>query len=49
MTERREKSGEVDSLRTATSAQIIQVIAARKALGLLREGIWAEPAEMSAH
>jgi hypothetical protein len=46
MSERRDRSGEVDQLRTATVTQIQQVVAARKALGLLREGIWAEPAAL---
>nr|HEX4315644.1 dynamin family protein [Kofleriaceae bacterium] len=43
MSERRDRSGEVDQLREATSTQITQVVAARKALGLLRDGIRAEP------
>jgi small GTP-binding protein len=48
MVERRERSGAVDELRTATSTQIAAVRAAKAALGQLREGIWApedEPTE----
>ena len=41
--ERRERGDEIDSLRTATSEQIAAVIAARAALGSLREGIWTPP------
>src|SRR3984885_6809560 len=37
MSERRERSGEVAQLKTATIAQISQVIAAKRALGQLRE------------
>jgi hypothetical protein len=40
MTERREAGGAVDALKSSTSAQIEQVIAARKALGTIREGLW---------
>ncbi|MGN6103752.1 MAG: dynamin family protein [Kofleriaceae bacterium] len=41
MAERREHGGSIDGLRVATSAQIAQVIATRRALGQLRDGIWA--------
>ena len=41
MADRRERSGELAELRTSTSAQITQVIAARAALGQLRDGIRA--------
>jgi hypothetical protein len=46
MAERREQGGQVDSLRISTSGHIEQVIATRRALGLLRESLWApdEPA-----
>jgi small GTP-binding protein len=43
MAERRERSGEVDELRTATTAQISAVRSTRSALTQLREGIWAPP------
>jgi small GTP-binding protein len=41
MAERRERAGEVDTLRAATGEQIAQVHAARAALAQLREGIWS--------
>lgn len=47
MRERKERAGEIDDLRTATSGQIAQIKAAASALRQLREGIWAtedEPA-----
>jgi hypothetical protein len=44
MEERRTKGNEVGAMRTATSEQIAQVIAARSALKTLREHIWSEPA-----
>jgi len=39
--ERRERGGEVATLRSGTSEQIAQVHAARAALGQLREAIWS--------
>src|SRR5690606_30649912 len=43
--ERRERSTEVSALRSSTTAQIQQVVAARAALAALREGVWTvEPA-----
>jgi small GTP-binding protein len=45
MAERRDRSGEVDQLRVATGHQVEQVIATRKALALLREGLWSAPPE----
>jgi small GTP-binding protein len=47
MAERRERSGAVDELRSATTTQIAAVRAARAALGQLREGIWAPENEPS--
>jgi hypothetical protein len=41
MRERKERAGEIDDLRTATSGQITQIKAAASALRQLREGIWA--------
>jgi GTPase Era involved in 16S rRNA processing len=41
MSDRREHGTAIDGLRTSTTSQISQVIAARHALGQLREGIWA--------
>jgi len=41
MSERRDRAGEVDELRTATGAQIASVRAANAALVQLRDGIWA--------
>jgi ribosome biogenesis GTPase A len=41
MRERKERAGEIDDLRTATSGQIGQIKAAAAALRQLREGIWA--------
>jgi hypothetical protein len=41
MTERRERSGAVDEMRTSTGAQIAAVRAAGAALKQLREGVWA--------
>jgi GTP-binding protein EngB required for normal cell division len=41
MRERRETGGNLESLRTATTAQVTQVAAVRAALGHLREGIWS--------
>jgi hypothetical protein len=41
LSERKERSGEVDSMKTATTTQIAAVIAARGALRQLREGLWA--------
>lgn len=40
MTERRQVGSEIGGMRVATTAQIEQVIAARKALEQLREGLW---------
>jgi hypothetical protein len=45
MRERREKGGDLASLRSATSSQIAQVAAARAALGQIREGIWSPDTE----
>ena len=47
MSERRERSGEVAQLKTATIAQISQVIAAKRALGQLRESLWASEEELA--
>lgn len=41
MSDRKQAGNAVEGLRTATSAQIQQVVAARRALGHLREAIWA--------
>jgi len=41
--DRRERGGELDQMRTATSAQIAAVAASRTALGQLREILWKEP------
>jgi hypothetical protein len=49
MSERRERGGAVDELRTATSAQISAVRAAKAALVQLREGIWTPEDEPSAN
>jgi small GTP-binding protein len=49
MTERRERSGELDTMRHATTGQIEQVRAATSALRQLRESIWSAdeaPAEV---
>lgn len=40
MRERKERAGEIDELRTSTTAQIGQIKAAAAALRQLREGIW---------
>jgi len=40
MADRRERSGAVDEMRSATTSQIAAVRSARAALGQLREGIW---------
>jgi len=40
MTERREAGSQVESMKTSTSTQIDQVIAARRALGQIRETLW---------
>jgi small GTP-binding protein len=45
MSERRDRAGEVDELRTATGAQIASVRAASSALKQLREGIWTTDEE----
>jgi len=45
MRERKERAGEVDELRTATTAQIGQIKAAGAALRQLREGIWTPDEE----
>jgi small GTP-binding protein len=47
MTERRERSGAVDEMRTSTGAQIAAVRAASSALRQLREGIWTGEDEPS--
>jgi hypothetical protein len=41
MTERRDRSGEIDELRTSTSGQIATVGATKAALKQLRESLWA--------
>lgn len=51
MRDRKERGGEVDSLRADTSAQIQQLVAARASISTLRERIWtggAEPGEATA-
>jgi hypothetical protein len=45
MSERRERSGEIGELRTATTSQIAQVKATTAALRQLREGIWTAEVE----
>ena len=45
MKDRKERGGEVDAMRADTSAQIQQVVAARAAIGGLRERIWAPDEE----
>jgi len=40
MSERREAGSQVESMKTSTSTQIEQVIAARRALGQIRETLW---------
>ncbi|MEO8551356.1 MAG: hypothetical protein ABI678_15340, partial [Kofleriaceae bacterium] len=40
MTERKDRIGSVDDLKTSTGAQIDQIRAATSALRQLREGIW---------
>jgi GTPase Era involved in 16S rRNA processing len=44
MLDRRAAGAQIEGMRTATSSQIAQVIATRRALGQLREGLWS-PAE----
>jgi GTPase Era involved in 16S rRNA processing len=41
MAERRDRSGEIDQLRTSTTGQIATVVATKAALKQLREGLWA--------
>ncbi|MEJ7600163.1 MAG: dynamin family protein [Kofleriaceae bacterium] len=41
LSDRREAGYQVDTFRNATSKQVEQVVAARKALGQLRESLWA--------
>jgi small GTP-binding protein len=41
MAERREHGTQIEGLRTATTTQIAQVGATKRALGQLREGLWA--------
>nr|MBA3542309.1 hypothetical protein [Deltaproteobacteria bacterium] len=41
MSERRERSGEVGALKTATAHHSLQIIATRGALTHLREGLWS--------
>ncbi|MCE9577837.1 MAG: dynamin family protein [Deltaproteobacteria bacterium] len=43
ISDRRDRGGEVEQLKVGTGQQITRVIAARAALGQLRDGIWAEP------
>jgi GTPase Era involved in 16S rRNA processing len=45
MRERKERAGEIDELRSATTAQIGQIKAAAAALRQLREGIWTTEEE----
>jgi hypothetical protein len=45
MHERKERAGEIDDLRTSTTAQIGQIKAAAAALRQLREGIWTTEEE----
>jgi GTPase Era involved in 16S rRNA processing len=40
MTERRDRAGEIDELRTATTEQIAGVVATKSALKQLRENLW---------
>ena len=50
MSERREAGSQVAAMKTSTSAQIDQIAAVRRALGQIREGLWAQdeaPAEAS--
>lgn len=42
MSERRDKGGEIDQMRSATAEQVIAVAAARAALGHLRENLWKD-------
>ena len=41
MADRREQGAQIDGLRGATTSQIVQVIAAKRALVQLRENLWA--------
>jgi hypothetical protein len=41
MSDRRDRAGEIDNLRTSTTGQIATVIATKAALKQLREGLWA--------
>ena len=43
MSDRRDRGSQIDSLRSATSAQIAQVVAAKVALRELRTSIWLPP------
>jgi GTP-binding protein EngB required for normal cell division len=48
MSERREAGGQVDAMKHSTSAQIDQIVAVRRALLQIREGLWSpeeQPAE----
>ena len=45
MSDRREHGSQIADMRTATTTQIGQIVAARRALGQLREGIWAPEEE----
>ncbi|MGE0872721.1 MAG: dynamin family protein [Kofleriaceae bacterium] len=47
MSERRDRTGELGELRQATTTQIAQVAATRRALGQLREGLWSMEDEPS--
>ena len=47
MSERRDRAGQVDELRTATGEQITAVRAANAALRQLRDGIWSSEEELS--
>jgi GTP-binding protein EngB required for normal cell division len=45
MSERREAGSQVDAMKSSTSSQIEQIIAVRRALGSIREGLWAPDEE----
>jgi hypothetical protein len=40
MLDRREAGSQVEAMKTSTTTQIQQVVAARRALGKLRETLW---------
>jgi hypothetical protein len=47
MSERRERSGEVDAMRSSTGEQIAAVRATTSALRQLRDGIWTTEEELT--